>query len=177
MQKYYLYHRVPDDLEGQTLFPLNTLKEKYPELYDKKVRKYIGREFIQEQIIPTLNCLWNDVLHLSAIPPKDLKNALVEAGVEVGELNFYQIDPELLNPDNTTVYLYADTSNKVKMELENFAEYIPNEIEQYSPIPKETKEYYKKRIDEGEQPLIYVRVPHILFKGSIDVSNLPIITV
>ncbi len=78
--KYYLYHWVPDDMIGDTLYPLNILKHTHPDLYTKKVSKYIGREKVMDQIIPILDCLWNDVLHFTAVHPKDVKDALIKAG-------------------------------------------------------------------------------------------------
>lgn len=76
----YLYHWVPKDLQGDTLFPLNTLKEKYPDLYKKEASKYVGREQIMQDVLPILNCLWNDVLHFSAVHPSLVKEALFESG-------------------------------------------------------------------------------------------------
>ena len=69
----YLYHSVPKNLEGSILYPLNTLKGKHPDIYEQQVSKYVGREHIKEQRIPILDCLWNDVLHFSAVNPKEVK--------------------------------------------------------------------------------------------------------
>ncbi|MBK8551651.1 MAG: hypothetical protein IPL53_11555 [Ignavibacteria bacterium] len=68
----YLYHRVPKNLRGNVLYPLNTLKEIHPDLYEQQASKYAGREHITCQIIPILNCLWNDVLHFSAVNPEEI---------------------------------------------------------------------------------------------------------
>ena len=40
----YLYHRVPENLIGETLYPLNELKTLYPDVYAEHVKKYEGRE-------------------------------------------------------------------------------------------------------------------------------------
>ena len=174
---YYLYHRVPEQMEGNILYPLNTLKEKNPELYEKESAKYKDREQVMEQRIPTLNCMWNDVLHLSPIHPTDLKKALSESGIETREMKFYQIDPETLDPANTTVYLYAHTDKADNMKLENFSPYDPSMISQYSTVSEETKAYYKEMKAKGGRPLLFVKVPHILYKGSIDTSNIPVKTI
>jgi len=60
----YLYHGVPKQLEGNILYPLNILKDKCPEVYEKEVSKYVGREHVKENRIPAFNCLWNDVFIL-----------------------------------------------------------------------------------------------------------------
>jgi hypothetical protein len=173
----YLYHRVPDNMEGGTLFPLNMLKEKYPELYAKQMSKYEGREHVTKQFIPGLECLWNDVLHLSAVHPQDIKQSLIEAGMPDYEMRYYQIDPLLLEPEKTTVYLYAHKVKEDNMKPENFAEYVPSEINKYSVLSQETQDYYKEMYGNHQRPLLFVRIPHILYKGTIDVSLAPIITV
>lgn len=173
----YLYHFVPKDMQGGILYPLNELKQKYPELYKKQVKKYEGREFVMDQIIPVLDCKWNDVLHLSAIHPQEVKNALIEAGrSDQFSLMCYQIDPNILDAKETIVYknLYE---NQEKKEGSNFEEYKPDEIEKYSTLPQATKKYYRKMYESGERPLVFAWAPHILYKGSIDISGLPIITV
>jgi hypothetical protein len=174
--RHYLYHRVPAQMWGTTLYPLNTLKEKNPDLYVEKAEKYKGREQVMGQLIPTLGVLWNDVLHFSAVHPQELKKSLVEAGMDPKKMKFYQVDPSLFDPVHTTVYRYQDhVLNKV--DPEDFIEFDPANLAQYSVIPEKTKQYYKESFSKGEFPLMFVGVPHILYKGSIDTSILPVITV
>jgi len=41
--EHYLYHRVDPELKGTTLYPLNQLKNIYPDVYERHVKKYAGR--------------------------------------------------------------------------------------------------------------------------------------
>ena len=50
--KHYLYHWVPNDMVGDTLYPLNELKKTHSDLYEQKVSKYIGSEKVMKQVIP-----------------------------------------------------------------------------------------------------------------------------
>jgi hypothetical protein len=93
------------------------------------------------------------------------------------EMKFYQVDPDLLDPKLTTIYLYQERDSKDKMNPENFAEYKSNLVDEHATLPEMTKEYYKDKFGKGERPLLFIGVPHILHKGSIDISDLPIITV
>ena len=176
-EKTFLYHMVPADMQGTVLHPLNSLKEANPELYLSKAEKYKDRQNVMAQFIPTLECAWNDVLHFSAINPQELKRALVEAGMEPREMKFYQIDPSLLDPTQTTMYLYQEKAGDDKMNPKNFAEYNPDTLAEHSALSQMTKDYYKEKYGKGERPLLFVGVPHILHKGSIDVSDLPVIVV
>jgi len=176
-EKTFLYHMIPADMQGAVLRPLNSLKDENPELYLSKAEKYKDRKHVMEQFIPTLECAWNDVLHFSAINPQELKQALVEAGMEPIEMKFYQIDPSLLDPNQTTIYIYQEKASNDKMNPKNFAKYDLDTLAEHSTLSQMTKDYYKEKYSKGEKPLLFVGVSHILHKGSIDVSDFPVIVV
>lgn len=164
-------------MEGEVLYPLNVLKEKYPDLYAAKAAKYTGREQLMEQVIPTLNCLWNDVLHMTAVFPQVVKDALVEAGGSRDlKMACYKIDPHLLDPEKTIVYL-CSSSGVDKTKAENFVSFNPDEMGKYAFLPQETKDYYKETYQKGSKPLVFRRVVHILYKGSIHTKDFPIVEV
>lgn len=171
--KTYLYHRVPDNMQGNILFPLNTLKEIHPDIYEKQAGKYDGREQVMNQQIPILDCLWNDVLHFSAVHPSLIREALIAAGrTNPIRMEVFEIDPHMLDPENTIVYLYQHTNPEDKFKPENLAKYNPEYLEKYSILPEETKEYYKEMVSQDKHPLLFHRVPHILYKGNLDISTL-----
>lgn len=174
----YLYHLVPKNIRGNVLYPLNTLKEIYPDVYEQRLKNYAGRESIMLHRIPVLDCLWNDVLHFSAVDPKEVKQARIEAGGDPDfSMTCYQVDPELLGSENTIVYLYAHAKVTDKLSHENFIAYNSAEVSKYSSMPQATKDYYKEIIGDGGRPLLFHRVPHILYKGVLDTTNLPIVSV
>ncbi|MEX2369088.1 MAG: hypothetical protein WD552_01690 [Candidatus Paceibacterota bacterium] len=168
-----LYHFVPQNMQGTVLYPLNELKDVYPDIYEEAKSKYKGREAVMQQHIPFLDCLWNDVLHLTAVHPKDIKEAL---GAE-RKFKAFVINPHSLAAEKTVVYLYQHKDRMLKMDKENFSQYDPDDIGQYAELPEATKEYYREMREKGERPLLFVRVPHILYKGSVDTSNLEIVEV
>ncbi len=178
-------NEMRSDEEGRkVLYPLNILREKFPGLYQVEHAKYNipesgntenERKFVPQKLIPTLeNAAWGDVIQLTAIHPKDLKQALVDAGFSPKELKFYQIDPNTLDSKNTTIYLYRiDTEDN---NPENFVQYDPEKLEAHAVVPDTTKRYYKEKFEQGEGSLLFVGVPHIFHKGPIDVSNFPVIS-
>jgi len=175
--KSFLYHMVPEDMKGSVLHPLNDLENKYPEIFKKKTEKYQDNEYRQklmQKVITALECKWNDVIHMTAVHPEDLKEALKEGGVKFKELNFYQIDPESLDPSKTVVYLYNDVSPGSDIDI---AGYKQEDLSKYSKVRPETVDYYKKTIAKGDRPKTFVGIPHVLYKGSFDISQLSVITV
>ena len=174
----YLYHRVPENMQGSVLYPLNMLKEKYPEIYQKQFSKYMGREELTKSVIPILNCLWNDVLHFSPIHPAEIKTALVEAGWSSDfYMQYYQIDPRVLDLKSTVVY-FASPDNKINdPNPDSFIPYNPTDLEKFSVMSEKNKQHYKEVISQGGRPLLYPWITHILYQGSIDVANFPIVSV
>ncbi len=64
------YHILKDSFVGDSIYPLNLLKNFHPEIYEKEVRKYEGREKLLEARNPILDCLWNDVVQFSCLDPR-----------------------------------------------------------------------------------------------------------
>lgn len=171
----FLYHSVPTEVFGNTLYPLNVLKEKHPRVYEKEVQKYLGREHVMQQHIPILDCLWNDVLHFSAVHPAEVKNALIQAGRSPDfTMKCYQVERRFIDPKNAVIYLYAHAD---ELHDEDFIPYSPERVLELSSLPQMTKEYYKETIQGGGRPLLYHLVPHVLYKGNLEILDLPIITV
>lgn len=166
-------------MTGGVLYPLNTLQTIYPDIYHAHKTKYEGREEMMGFIIPRLNCLWNDVLHFSAVHPKEVKDAIAQAGGRSDyTLSCYEIDSNQLELDKVVVYLYSTPNINLNMTTESeFVSFDPKDIEKYSHLPKETIEYYAESYRNKRKPLPFHRVPHILYKGSVDIKNCPIIEV
>ena len=173
----YLYHRVPPNMSGTILYPLNVLKTIEPKLYDEHVKKYEGREHLLTAEVPPLNCLWNDVLHFTAVSPYELKENLAKAGIVLDSMwvRWYKIPISLIVGEKSIAFTYRRDINIIP----NFKEYEtfdPDRIDVYRCVPVETISYYREQKAKGLRPLLFHLVPHILFKGTIDAKDLEIIT-
>lgn len=176
MENVYLYHRVPEDMRGTVLYSLNILQDKYPEAYVQAAKKYENRQWVRELCIPMLDCLWNDVLHLTPVSPEQVRQALMEAGQTIEKTwRYYRIDPKLLNPEKAVIYLDSGKGNGVTEE--DFLPYTPENLAGYTELPEVTKEYYKEMVVQGIKPLLFHKAPHVLYRGMLDVSNTTIISV
>lgn len=174
----YLYHMVHNDMEGNVLYPLNQLKTIFPKLYEKYSAKYKGREEVTELVIPALNCLWNDVLHFSPVHPKLIKDVYVSAGHYFPTVRFYQIDPEMLDPKNTIIFLNEpDGAVKPSLNPNSFITYSPEVIAQHTDLPQAAIDFFNSIPKGAPQPNMHVFVPHVLYKGSLDISDVEIITI
>ncbi len=176
-KKQYLYHMVPQDMRGTILHPLNDLQDRYPDLYASESAKYEGRPEVLEQLIPTLQAKWNDVLQFSPVHPADIKAALIDAGLNPRQMRFFEVDPELLDPAHTSIYLFNNTDPNEALDVHHFASFDPDTIATHSSLPESTKRYYKKIAETGGKPLLFIGIPHVLHRGSLDVSGLTVIEV
>lgn len=167
MASNYLYHMVPAIIYGEKLSPLNMLKERYPESYDELAKKYAGREQLLEKKIEPLHCLWNDVLFFSPVHPKEIISALQDGGFSPHRQQWYEVDPFLLKPSQTIIFTFTPTE-------EGYHPYKPSQIEQYASLPDITKEYFRSCFTKKDRPFLFNYVPHILFKGELDISSLKV---
>ena len=166
-----LYHLIPTDFRGEELMPLNQLKTKHPEIYVREIKKYEGREHLLDLRIPTLDCLWNDVLHFTAVHPFNLLEAFQDLDFpSVGVRKWFAVDLTKFEPENTTVFRY-DLSINTDSE-EQFIRFDPEDLANYTAIPQETTDYFRKMREEGKMPLLFRGIPHILYRGRFTKKDL-----
>ncbi|RZL66848.1 MAG: hypothetical protein EOP77_06390 [Variovorax sp.] len=164
--------------QGDTIYPLTDLESIHPDVYQRQKAKYDERQHVMDRHIPTLgNCAWNAVIFMSAVSPDALNVTRVEAGFPpITQRSYYQIDPTTLDQDQLTVYTFPD--GRPFDETTDFKEYRYEDLEEYSHVPEATKRYYQQEFDSGQNHirLAWRFIPHILYKGQIDVSACPVVT-
>lgn len=177
-QTGYVYHRVPDDLNGHILYPLNQLKSVYPSLYVTKAAHYQNREAVTQARLPILDCLWNDVLHFSPVHPSKIQEALAEAGFGRKPRRYYEVDPlaKGFNATNAVIFLHRRVNlEKFQLEEDDFRVFHPAELSALGEIPAATRTCYREMFEQGKRPLVYLYVPHILYQGRLDIRDVKVI--
>lgn len=167
-----VYHMVPDNMQGTILYPLNVLKKKYSGIYTDKTAKYQGREPVRERTIPFLNCLWNDVLFLCPVHPAKILKKLREIGYDYPRERFYKIDAGLLAHNNTVVLTYPGNGIEPQYHKQS-----PNSISGIDELPQITIEYFQECFNEKKRFMLFAYIPHVMYKGNIDISKVPIMEV
>ncbi len=172
----YLYHGVPEKMQGDFLYPLNVLKDRDPEVYLQEVKKYAGRERLLGKRVGVLDCLWNDVVHLTAVPPAQIKKNLIEGGFGKKPLSFFKIPIEMIQGEQSVAFTYRHDGQGIS-EINEYEKFDPAKMDVYSAVPREATAHYKQCKKEGKKPFLFRFTPHILSCGSIDIRGLEIITV
>lgn len=121
------------EISGDFLVSLNNLLETHPVAYKEHLKKYKGREKLLQERIPILNCLWNDVLHISPINPQAIidawqKEGLYEHARIPESIEVYKIPIDLLNEETTVCFQSFNF---------DFNEYNPD-LEKYWKLSKST---------------------------------------
>ncbi len=167
----YMYHHVPDDQIGDVIYPLNQLKEKFPDIYEKQFAKY---DNIQEKDveIPGFG-YWNDCVNLMPVSPGLVKKELEKYGHDTNwQWRFYKIDPEKL--DGSKLILMVMNENNGTLER-TFIPFSKEAFNKYCHIGEATRTCFQKAKENNEQPNTFTRVPHVLYKNSINTKNLEIV--
>ena len=169
----YFYHGIPEDMKGSELIPLNKMLEVDPRLRTKYLEKYKGREEILERKIPLLDCLWNDVVQLLPLHPRQLFELQKELGLitETPDYSYYQLDTNALDPLQTVVY-FKTAPGEENVTVKWLRDV---QLEELQEIPEATRKYYESMVGTSEPVFNYQFVPHILYQGTIDVSSARVI--
>jgi hypothetical protein len=170
-EKRFAYHLVPPNLRGAVLYPLNQLKLIYPDIAAAHMTKYQGRLYLLEKPIPPLDCLWNDVLMLSPVHPTAIKAAMEEVGHFRLARKWFEIDAARFRRDNTAIFLPGTHPLE-----ERILPFEPHCLAQYTQVPEAQKQFYRQ-VEPGKPVLLFGGIPHILYKGSIDVTDVHVIEI
>lgn len=165
----YLYHGVPEKMEGTQLIPLNEMFKSHTDLYEQYMDKYKGREEILERRIPLLDCLWNDVVQLLPLHPRALFELQQKLGLieEIPNYEYFQVDSGKLESDKTVVY-FKTAPGEEHVTVKWLKDV---DLDELQTIPPATVQYYESLVGKNEPVFNYQFVPHIVYKGNVTVSK------
>lgn len=174
-----LYHRVPDNLKYDEIMSLNQLELIDQELFDSGNWKYLNRPELKKIKIPTLNCLWNDVIFMSPVHPAQIKKALEDSGIEVKQQQeWFEICPQDcgFNSFNSTIFMYSSASSD-SSDLNEYRSFSIDNIKSLNKLKPEVTAYYKECAIQGAKPMVFHLIPHVMHKGKLSLDKLSIILV
>ena len=129
-----------------------------------------------ERRVPLLDCLWDDVLHLSPVHPGRIRDALRSVGLpdlKKGR-EFAVIDPKVvgMTEHNTVIWQNSETIKleNLRSTPKGFTTFYPEKLDLLRSVPSRTIRYFEEAKREKRRPLLYVGIPHVLFKGTIDLE-------
>ena len=168
-----LYHLVPTGgFRGGTIYSLNMLKTTYPDLYFKEIQKYEGRMEVLNAPVPSLGCRWGDVIFLSPVDPRLLRHEQYLVGIVPSRNEWgtcLEFSPEVLRPSClATVWMHESDDSE---DSTQYRTYAPDLLPSIDFVPEATKKYYRDRARDGQRALLYPYVPHVLYRGCLNVNR------
>lgn len=167
----YLYHHVPSNQIGEVIYPLNQLKEKFPDIYAAQYAKYddINEKDVE---IPGFG-YWNDCINLMPVAPGLVKEKLEEYGHDTSwEWRFYRIDPDKLDITKLIIMIMSEDNGTLER---TFIPFTKETFEKYCHIGEATRNIFRKAKENNEQPNTFARLPHVLYRDSINTKDLEVV--
>jgi len=162
-------------MEGHKLHPLSLLAALHPHLHALAAAKYKDRSHLSLKEVSPLGCLWTDVVFFSPVHPQEIYSALRKLGQAPAPAKFFEIPHTVFDPSLTTI-LVPEISIEGKTLSEQPVPFSAQALGRFSALPTATYAYFSHTLSLGHQPLLFAGVPHILYKGSLDISHANIIS-
>ena len=169
-----LYHARPPEMRGDTLLPLNRLRDVYPDLYARERAKYDGRELLLELRIPILDVLWNDALHLAPIHPALLAAAWRAAGLSspAWERDFFGIPVDRI-ASGRAVWFASGVLVDGRIDPADVTAFDAATYRELRDPPPTYHDHLRR--NDGRPPRPFAHVPHVLVAAPVDVTGVAVV--
>jgi hypothetical protein len=166
-----IYHMCPRHMMGEVLYPLNTLRQLHPDIYEREMAQYQdhpSRFDLPRRIIPRLNCLWNDVVQCSPVHPHLVYLALRERGLQVPpERVFFQIPVSTLPDVPIAIVSYPrNPLGEEQVCLLDRATY-----RELDALPAKALEWYDHLAQQQRVFGLFQGIPHVMVQGPIPIAQ------
>jgi len=153
---------------GTKIVPLSTLQRIEPELAEQRMSKYRNRKSLAATFIPCLSCTWIDVVQMFAVPPELIQERKRVLGDRPHR--FFEIESDSLDINRLCAY-YRNDKETGKEVFDPFDPSLPLDR------PGEGfEEWFREEAAKGRRLPLFVGIPHILYKGEIDIADCLIVS-
>lgn len=174
--QHHVFHLVPQQLQGNTLYPLNRLQEIAPDIARQIAKKYAGRESVRERYIPPLDCLWNDVLMFCPVHPSQIMQTFREEGFDLKARRWFKIPLSRLELQNAAVYFSRNQAfGDHSIDGNDFVSLAQSNFDSLTRLPEALRKHIQIARSENRSPFMFVGVPHILYKGALQIEGIEIV--
>lgn len=172
----YLYHMVPPNLEGRTLYCLKELEHRNPEIFEKAAEKYRDhptRYGLPERIVPILGCRWCELVQFAPIHPGHIYQGLLERGFKPNpKLRFFRIPVAGLKRYPAVVYgARLSAQGQGRFFPEDFTEFSYDSPVQLNGLTEDSRQWLDRLREKGQVFGMFVGIPHILIQGEVSLEG------
>ena len=182
----FIYHIKSNSFRGAKIYSLNKLRSIHPQEYKRQIEKYSYRKDLMDAYLPVVDCLWNDVIHLSPIDIGKAFQIVLDTyescGLDTTDIRkrydgraYFKIDTKELDLENIFIFLNRNRA-KYKYDFkaveEQFMTFEKGKNCLYGKVPERHIEYLKQCANKRDySPLLFKFIPHILYKDDIDIRR------
>jgi hypothetical protein len=172
----YIYHLVADDFRGDKLLPLQMLATTHPDVHEREIQKWAGRESVLDFVVPHLGVKWSETVNFAALDPSRLVEARRRLGVPFSRLlerRVLRIPVERI--DGSAAVQYNSQSHwRNSRPGENVpatppeSEFTPFDAHAYqelTEVPQRHLDYLVEQRDAGLPALGFVFIATYLWQG------------
>jgi hypothetical protein len=179
----FVYHLCAEDFRGDELLPVKMLATRHPDVYEREIGKWAGRESVLDYMVPHLGVSWGDTVNLAGLDPALLVRARSALGVPFSRLlerTLLRIPVERLAGLPAVVYdgrthwrnsRPGEDVPEVPPDDE-FSVFDPQTYEEVTDVPQAHLDYLGQQRASGALALGFVFIRHVLVAGPVDVSGL-----
>ena len=164
----------PRQMVGEILYPLNTLQQLHPAIYEREIAKYQdhpSRFDLPRRMIPKLNCLGNDVVQCSPIHPHLLYLALRERGLPVRpDRTFFQIPLSTLR-DVPIAIVTSSGDPTAPLREDEVSLLDRNTYRELDSVPAEALKWYDHLAHQERIFGLFMGIPQVMVLGSIPITQ------
>lgn len=172
--KLYHHYIPPEKMVGTKLVPPSTLQHMVPKLTEQHLAKYRDRDWFKQRggvskiQIPCLSCTLVDVIQMVAIPVSQIQERQRLLGGS--PQRFFEIESDSLNQNCLCAY-YRNDEETGEPTYDLFDPSLP-----LDRVADAFEKWWREEIVKGHPRRIYAGVPHIYYKGEIDITNCPVVS-
>src|SRR5206468_1535207 len=125
-------------------------------------------------------CLWNDVIHFSPVHPGKIKQLCDDEQLNWHEHDWFEIDAEQIgfSSGNSLIFMhYFAGRDIVTIAPQELEPYCLQRVAELAEIPERTRRCYREARLGTAKHFLFAGIPHVLYKGSLNVEGAAVIRV
>ena len=171
-----IYHGVPPQMLGETLYPLYELKSLSPERYRTEIAKYDdhpARRKIPLAHVAKLNCTYIETLNFAPVHPHIIYRAWQELGVTLKSVLWFGVPLERLGASPAVITLPEAERAVGEDYADDAVRWLePAHYRELTVLPEATLRWYERLVQEKRRGAWFAHVPHVLVRGRVSVAGL-----
>mgnify|MGYP000858987537 CR=1 FL=1 len=90
-------------------------------------------------------------------------------------LQWFEIAPRALDASRLYVYWYLHSNPDLKEDPANWEPFRESLLPRLQKVPEATRDHYADAARSGRRPFAFYRIPHVLYRGGLELEGVQVI--